>query len=135
MLTKLIPAQYHWLAWLALASIIAAAGAWGGHKATATHYKLKVAEAEARAVKLKSAYDSMALARQRQNDAINQLQADAKAREKRAAQDVAQARAAAATSRDQATAIMGLKLPAGADECLEAREAFDDELRQERGKR
>lgn len=135
MLTKLIPPQYRWLAWLALAAIIAAAGAWGGHKATAAYYKPKVAKAEARAAEFESAYNSLALASQHQNEAINQLQADAKAREKRAAQEVAQARAAAATSRDQATAIMGLKLPAGADECLEAREAFDEELRQERGKR
>lgn len=135
MLTKLIPAQYRWLAWLALAAIIAAAGAWGGHKATAAYYKPKVAKAEARAAEFESAYNSLALASQHQNEAINQLQADAKAREKRAAQEVAQARAAAATSRDQATAIMGLKLPAGADECREAREAFDEELRQERGKR
>lgn len=135
MLTKLIPAQYRWLAWLALAAIIAAAGAWGGHNATSAYYKPKVANAEARAAEFESAYNSLALASQHQNEAINQLQADAKVREKRAAQEVAQARAAAATSRDQATAIMGLKLPTGADECREAREAFDEELRQERGKR
>ena len=55
MLTKLIPAQYRWLAWLALAAIIAAAGAWGGHKATAAYYKPKVAKAEARAAEFESA--------------------------------------------------------------------------------
>ena len=34
----------------------------------------------------------------------------------------------------QAMAIMGHKLPPGADECTAAREAFDIELREERGK-
>ena len=135
MLTNMIPAQYRWLAWLALAAIIAVAGARGGHKATAAYYEPKVAKAEARAAEFESAYRSIALASQRQNEAINQLQADAKAREQRAAQELAKARAAAAASREQATAIMGLKLPAGADECREASEAFDDELREERGKR
>lgn len=135
MLTKLIPAQYHWLAWLALASIIAAAGAWGGHKATAAYYKPQVAKATARATEFKSAYNAIALASQHQNEAINQLQADAKAREKRAAQEMAHARAAAATRRDQAAAIMGLKLPTGADECKAASAEFDAELRQERGAR
>ena len=135
MLKDLIPAPYRWLAWLAVALIIAAAGAWGGHKATAAYYRPKVAKAEARTAEFESAYGALALASQHQNEAINQLQADANAREKRAAQEVAQARAAAATSRDQAAAIMGLKLPAGADECRESRGAFDEELRQERGKR
>lgn len=135
MLTNLIPAPYRWVAWLVLAAAIAGIGAWGGHKATAAYYQPKVAKAEARAAEFESAYGSLARAAQNQNDAINRLQADAKAREKRAAQEVAQARAAAATSRDQATSIMGLKLPSGADECQAAREAFDDELRQERGKR
>ncbi|AEV24635.1 hypothetical protein Dsui_0215 [Azospira oryzae PS] len=135
MLSNLIPAPYRWIAWGVAAVIIAAGGAWSGHKATAAYYKPKVAKAEARAAEFESAYNSLALASQHQNEAINQMQADANAREKRAAQDVAQARAAAATSRDQATAIMGLKLPAGADECQEARKAFDEELRQERGKR
>lgn len=135
MLTNLIPAPYRWVAWLVLAAVIAGVGAWGGHKATAAYYQPKVAKAEARAAEFESAYGSLARAVQNQNDAINRLQEDAKAREERAAQEVAQARAAAATSRDQATSIMGLKLPAGADECQAAREAFDDELRQERGKR
>lgn len=131
---KLIPVQYRWLAWLALAAIIAGAGAWGGHKATATYYKLKVAKADARAAEFELAYNSLALASQRQNEAINQLQDDAKAREKRAAKELAQARAAAIARRDQAASIMDLKLPAGADECLEAQAAFDEELRQERGR-
>lgn len=134
MLTNLIPAPYRWIAWLALAAAIAAAGAWGGHKIAAAYYKPKVAKAEARAAELEAAYAALALASRRQTEAINQLQADAKAREKRAAQQVAQARAASAASRDQAATIMGLTLPAGAEECRAAREAFDAELRQERGK-
>lgn len=135
MLSNLIPAPYRWIAWGVAAVIIAAGGAWSGHKATAAYYKPKVAKAEARAAEFESAYGALALATQHQNEAINQLQADAKAREARAAKAVAQARATATTSRDQATAIMGIKLPAGADECQAARAAFDEELQQERGKR
>lgn len=141
MLTKLIPAQYRWLAWLALAAIIASAGAWGGHKATQAYYQPKIEKletrakvAEDRANEFEAAYNALAGATQRQNEAINQLQDDAKAREKRAAKELAQARAAAIARRGQAAAIMDLKLPAGADECLEAQAAFDEELRQERGR-
>jgi hypothetical protein len=130
----LIPQPYRWLAWLMLAAMIAASGAWGGYKATAAYYKPKLAKAQARADDFESAYNALAQAVQRQNAAINQLQAAATAREKRAAQEVAQARAAAASHREQAAAIMGLKLPAGADACAAARDSFDEELRQERGK-
>ena len=49
-------------------------------------------------------------------------------------QAVAIAKAEAAAFKGKATAIMGLKLPPGADECTAAREAFDIELREERGK-
>lgn len=135
MLKDLIPAPYRWLAWLAVALIIAAAGAWGGHKATAAYYRPKVAKAEARAAEFESAYSALALASRHQNEAIAQLQADAKEREEQAAKAVAQARASASAIRATATNIMGLKLPSGADECRAAREAFDEELRQERGKR
>lgn len=134
MLMNLIPAPYRWFAWLALAFAIAAAGAWGGHKTTAAYYQPKVAKAKAVAAEFEAAYNALARVSLRQTEAINQLQADAEAREKRAAQAVAQARAAAASHRDRATTIMGLKLPAGADECRAARDAFDAELRQERGK-
>ncbi|MGQ0711190.1 MAG: hypothetical protein ACT4NV_15755 [Rhodoferax sp.] len=129
----MIPAPYRWIAWLTLAAVIAAVGAWGGHQATAAYYRPKVATAEARAAEFESAYNALALASQHQNDAINQLQAQAKTRKDRADREVAMARAAAATRRDRAVAIMSLKLPVGADECRAAREAFDEELRQERG--
>lgn len=132
MLMNLIPAPYRWLAWLALAVVIAGVGAWGGHKATAAYYQPKVAKAEARSAEFESAYGSMARAVQNQNDAINRMQADAKAREAQAAKVLAQARAAASSNRDKASAIMGLRLPAGADECSTARDDFDAELRLER---
>lgn len=134
MLMNLIPAPYRWLAWLALAVVIAGVGAWGGHKATAAYYQPKVAKAEARAAEFESAYGSLARAAQNQNDAINRLQDEAKAREEQAAKAIAQARAASSASRDKATAIMGLRLPAGADECSAARDEFDDELKFERGR-
>lgn len=134
MLTNLIPAPYRWVAWLVLAAIIAGVGAWGGHKATAAYYQPKVAKAEARAAEFESAYGSLARAVQNQNDAINRLQDEAKAREEQAAKALAQARAASSENRDKATAIMGLKLPAGADECRTARDEFDDELNFERGR-
>lgn len=132
MLMNLVPAPYRWLAWLALAVVIAGVGAWGGHKATAAYYQPKVAKAEARAAEFESAYGSLARAVQNQNDAINRLQADAKAREVQAAKALAQAGAAASANRAKASAIMGLKLPAGASECSAARDDFDAELRLER---
>lgn len=135
MLKDLIPAPYRWLVWLAVVIVIAAAGAWGGHETTAAYYRPKVKKAEARATEFESAYDALALASRHQNEAIAQWQADAKEREEHAAKAVAQARAFASVSHDTASNIMGLKLPAGANECIAAREAFDEELQQERGKR
>lgn len=135
MILSLIPATYRWAAWLGVAFIIAAIGAWASHAVTAAHYRPKLEKAQARAEELEAAYLHLAQASQHQNEAIDQLQRDAKVREARAVQAVAQARQAASATRDQATAIMGLKLPAGADECSAARDAFDDELQSERGKR
>ncbi len=132
MLTNLIPAPYRWVAWLALAAVIAGIGAWGGHKATAAYYQPKVAKAEARAAEFESAYGSLARAAQNQNEAINRLQEEAKAREVQAAKVLARARAAASSNRSKAASIMGLKLPDGADECRAARDDFDAELRLER---
>lgn len=134
MLMNLIPAPYRWLAWLVLAAAIAGFGAWGGHKATAAYYQPKVAKAEARATEFESAYGSLASVVQNQNDAINRLQAEGKAREEQAAKALAQARTAASANRDKAFAIMGLKLPSGADECSAARDEFDGELSLERGR-
>lgn len=132
--SALIPAPYRWLLWLAAVAVIAGAGAWGGHKATQAHYQPKIEKLEIRAKAAEAAYNALASATQRQNEAINKLRSDAAERQRLADIAVAKAKAEAAAFKGKATAIMGLKLPHGADECTAAREAFDIELREERGK-
>lgn len=139
--SALIPAPYRWLLWLTAVAIIAGAGAWGGHKATQAYYQPKIEKletrakaAEDRAKEFETAYNALAGATQRQNEAINKLRADAAERKRLADIAVAKAKEESAALKVKATAIMGLKLPPGADECVAAREAFDIELRDERGK-
>jgi hypothetical protein len=139
--SALIPALYRWLFWLAAVAIIAGVGAWGGHKATQAYYQPKIEKLEIRAKaaedlakEFETAYNALASATQRQNEAINKLRSDAAERQRLADIAVAKAKAEAVAFNGKATAIMGLKLPLGADECTAAREAFDVDLREERGK-
>ena len=62
------------------------------------------------------------------------LRADSAERQRLADIAIAKAKAESSAFKSKATAIMGLKLPPGTDECTAAREAFDIELREERGK-
>ena len=139
--SALIPAPYRWMLWLAAIAVIAGAGAWGGHKAAQAYYQPKIEKLEARAKaaedrakEFETAYNALAGATQRQNEAINRLSAESAERQRLAAIAIAKAKAESAEFKSKATAIMGLKLPPGADECTAAREAFDIELREERGK-
>ncbi len=139
--STLIPAPYRWMLWLAAVAVITGAGAWGGHKATQAYYQPKVEKLEMRAKaaedqakEFETAYNALAGATQRQNEAINKLRSDAAERQRLADIAVAKAKAESAALKSKAMTIMGLKLPPGADECVAAREAFDIELRDERGK-
>lgn len=133
-LSTLIPAPYRWLAWLIAAAAVAIVGFTAGVKITSAHYRPKLEQAQQQIGEYRNAYSTLAAATGRQNDAIAQLETAANARQAQAAQAVRQANAAAAPLRSQAAAIVSLKPPAGADECKAAQEAFDDELRAERGK-
>lgn len=139
--SELIPAPYRWLLWLAAVAIVAGAGAWGGHKATQSYYQPKIEKletrakaAEDRAAEFETAYNALAGATQRQNDAINRLRAESAERQRLADIAIAKAKAESNTFKSRATSIMGLKLPPGVDECSAARESFDIELREEREK-
>jgi hypothetical protein len=139
--SELIPAPYRWLLWLAAVIIIAGAGAWGGHQATQAYYQPKIEKletrakaAEDRAAEFETAYNALASATQRQNDAINKLRADSAERQRLADIAIAKAKAESATFKSRAAATMSLKLPPGADECTAAMEEFDIELKEERGR-
>ncbi len=137
----LIPSPYRWLLWLAAAAIFASTCAWAGHKATQAYYQPKVEtltarakEAEDRAVEFETAYKILASTSQRQNEGINKLRTDAAKRQHLAEVMATKAKAESALFEGKATGIMRLMVPLGSDECAAAREAFDIELREERGK-
>lgn len=130
-----IPANYRALAIGVAALLVFAAGGILGIKATAAHYGPQLDKANQALGEYRNAYGALAAATARQNDAIENLQAEAAVREKTAREAAEAARRAAQPKRDQAAAILALKPPAGVDQCTAARESFDAELRQERGAR
>ncbi|MDD5175745.1 MAG: hypothetical protein PHQ05_04910 [Sterolibacterium sp.] len=131
----LIPAPYR-MAAAGIAILVAvlasiAAGAW----LAARHYEPQIAEANRKSGEMERAYLTLAAATDRQNAAINTLRAEAKRRKEKAESAAIQAQGEAQTFFARGQGILGLKLLPGADPCIAAREAFDDELREERGKR
>ena len=81
----------------------------------------------------KSAYLSLATTAQDQNDAINKLNSESADREKAAAAAQEQAKAASKLAQRRSAAILNQKRPAGVNLCDAASQAFDDELKAERG--
>lgn len=81
----------------------------------------------------KSAYLSLAVTTQDQNDAINKLNSEAADREKAAAAAQERAKEALIAAQRRAAAILGQKRPTGHNLCEAASQAFDDELKAERG--
>jgi hypothetical protein len=81
----------------------------------------------------KTAYASLSAATAEQNDAINKLNAQSSEREKAAAIAQAQAKAAVKLAQRRAAAILSQKRPEGVNLCDAASQAFDEELKVERG--
>jgi len=132
-LLDLIPAPYRWLAWLAIAAVIASFGAWGGSKATAAYYQPQLAAQTARADEFESAYGHLATAAAHQNAAINDLKTEGEHRQREAAKAVAQAKATGQRYLDRLPVIAAFKLRRSGDACRDAQRAVDDELKWERG--
>ncbi len=122
--------------WVVLAAISAGAGAW----ASRAYYQprlslsdLKADQATNRAQQFETAYTALAAAARRQNTAINDLQAQGEVREVAAKKAVEAAQGAAQKLYAQAAKTSASRPPAASDECTAARQAFDDELKHERG--
>lgn len=134
MLEKLIPAPYRSMALAILAVIIFAAGGVTALVFAEKHYQPMIDAANHKAGQLENAYKAIAAASGRQNAAIVDLEAQGKARAEKAATALREAQEAAKQAGTKALWILGTRPPPGADECRAARDAFDDELKQERGK-
>ncbi len=118
---------------LIIASLLIGLGAWTGHKASESYCTTHVEAEKARANKAEQDYDDLAEHVRKQNDALKQMQSDAEERSKRAAQDVAQAKARSLAIQARASLVMASAAPEHGDVCTSASAAFDDELRDERG--
>jgi len=119
-----------------------------GYKATAVIYGPEIAalkqqvktaqdatdKANDRANGFKKSYEDLAATTKQQNDAVQKTVAAALEREQQAQVAIAKARADSKGYQAKAAAILLSKPPAGADECVAARDAFDLELKAERGK-
>lgn len=134
-LLDLIPSPYRWLAWLALAAVIAGFGVWGGVKATAAYYQPKLAAQTARADEFESAYGHLAQAVSHQNAAIKDLNEEGERRQREAAKAVIQAKARGQRYLDRLPVIAAIRprTDTNTDVCRDAQRAVDDELKWERG--
>jgi hypothetical protein len=120
---------------LIIAAVLVIVGAAGGAWLAARHYEPQLAEANRKAGENDQALKTCVAASTSQNAAIEALRDDA---EKRRLRDIAAAKQAHGVAIDyfrEGQIILGLRPPSGADPCKFARDAFDDELRDERGKR
>lgn len=122
--------------WVVLAAISAGCGVW----ASRAYYQprldladIKMSQEADRAQQFETAYTALVAAAKRQNAAINDLQAQGEAREVAAKKAVESAQGAAQKLYAQAAKTSASRPPAASDECTAAREAFDEELKQERG--
>lgn len=134
MLEKLIPQPYRIAAWAILAAVIFSAGGVAALVFAEKHYQPMIDAANNRAGQLQNAYSTLAMASGRQNAAIDALEEQGRTREQSAAAALTAARAESKQAGSRALWILGTQPPPGADECRAARDAFDDELRQERAK-
>lgn len=139
-LINVIPTEYQPVAKLVGGLVLVATLTGGGALAAGKYYEPRVALAEAqaqgasdRAHQFEVAYTALAAATQHQNAAINDLQAQGVAREEVAKKAIAAAQGAAQGLYTQAEKVSASRPPAASDECTAARQAFDDELAQERG--
>lgn len=134
MLDKLIPPPYRMAALAVLGAVIFSAGGVTALVFAEKHYQPMIDAANTRAGQMQNAYTAIATAAGRQNAAIAELEEQGRVREQKAAAALTAARAEAKQASGRALWILGTRPPPGADECRAARDAFDDELRHERGK-
>lgn len=118
-----------------LAFVIAAAGFALGVTIAARHFEPQLAAANRRAGELEHAYLTVAESAGRQNAAIEAERSAGQQRQEKARAAAAQAHSAAQTHYARAEAILAERPAPGADPCRSARDAFDAELRAERGPR
>lgn len=134
------------LLWKALGvAVLVAVGALLGYKATTAFYapkvdalETKLKAANERADSFEQAYAAVAAAAQRQNDEMNKMVAQAQERAQQAKAAADKARSESAGYQAQAASILQSRPPDGASECAAAaaaRDAFDIELKGERGER
>jgi hydroxypyruvate isomerase len=116
-----------------IAGIIALAGGFYGYNKAATKYKKEVADAQASLVQAQGLNQELLNRITNQNAAIEKLQAAADERAQKAQAVIAQAQAQAHQADHAAQMILIAKPPVGVDKCKAAQEAFDEELKQERG--
>lgn len=126
--------------WRIVAVLVAVAaliglGAWGGYTMARGYYEPKLSAANAQIGTLTTANTEMKASVEHQNAAIATLQVEANKREQAATAAVQQAHKQAVKSQTRAQAVLLLKQPTGANQCVAAQVAFDDELKDERGVR
>lgn len=123
---QFVPAPYRWLAYLALAAIIAGAGAWGGHKLTRAWYAPKLAKAEAARDEYAAAYSHLARQVQTQNAAIQAWEKEAASRSEKAAKAMAEAVRYRGKAAARAAALYTLQTPKEPENECEALRALID---------
>ncbi len=116
-----------------VAFIIALTGGFYGYNKAATKYKEEVAKVQVDLAQARSTNQELIDHLAIQNAAIDKLQAETADRIQKAQDAIAQAQAQAHQADQAAQRILAAKPPVGADLCKAARDAFDEELKQERG--
>lgn len=116
-----------------IAGIIALAGGFYGYNKAATKYKKEVADAQASLIQAQGLNQELLNRITDQNATIEKLQAETADRIQKAQAAITQAQAQAHQAEQAAQRILAAKPPAGVDLCKAARDAFDEELKQERG--
>lgn len=128
-----VPNAFPWKKLLLALMFVAIGFALGGWL-TARHFEPQLAEANQALGEFRNAYGVLAEAAGRQNAAIEAERLAGEGRKKKAGEAARAASDAAQPHYTRAENILGLKPPPGMDPCAAARDAFDAELREERGK-
>ena len=116
-----------------LALVISAGGFAAGYNRAKNHYVPQLDAANAELAKVRAEVTSLSASIANQNAAIEQARKQAEDRAKAAQSAIAAAQEAASKADLTAQRILASRPPKGRDECLAARDAFDEELRAERG--
>ncbi|MDO8932865.1 MAG: hypothetical protein Q7U97_10760 [Rhodocyclaceae bacterium] len=131
----MIPTPYRMAAFGIALLLVFLFGVGSGGALAVRHYEPQLAEANRKAGEMENAYLTLAAVTTQQNNAINALHDAGEERKAAAIAAAKQANGEAQGYYGRGQTILGLRPPPGADPCRNARDAFDDELRAERGAR